>query len=333
MRLAGDFTDYRITRSDCVILYRKFLSGDLWQRLGGLRISGSGRTRARWGHIKQPVRHYWQVPAIVEYFNRRTTGDPQLAFRSWAINNYFKDGKTRNAISLGCGIGGREIAWAKEGVFESLVGIDLTPEVIAAAKENALKEGVSDRVSFIVSDVSGVLSGDQKFDTVIFEHSLHHFSDMSSLLDRIRAILNPGGMVYIDEYVGPSRLQYTKKQLAFANAALQLIPEKFRLDYSGQWQKDEVISPGPLMMYLSDPSEAVESDRILPELRERFDILAEKKVGGTIVPLVFQDIACNFVEDNDAIGYLSQVLQMENDLIDRGYLESDYVCMLASPKP
>lgn len=323
--------NYRITRSDCAILYRKLLSGDLIQRLGRLRISDSSRTRARWSQIKVPVRHWWQVPKIKEHLNLRMTGDTRMNFRQWAAKTFFRDGKPRKAISLGCGYGLREIDWAKERVFESLLGVDLTPKRIAAAQESARAEGVSDLVSFVVSDVSEVLLG-EKYDVIIFEHSLHHFSDIPTLLDRVAASLNPGGMLYIDEYVGPRRLQYTKKQLAFANAALQLIPEPFRIDYSGRWQKDKVVYPGPLMMYLSDPSEAVESDRIIPELRKRFDFVVEKKTGGTIFPLVVQDIACNFMSDQTAITALSQVLEMEADLIDRGWLESDYVCIVASPK-
>jgi ubiquinone/menaquinone biosynthesis C-methylase UbiE len=331
-QLLAKAPDYRITRSDWTIIYRKLLSGDLWQRLGGLRVSKSGRTRTRWGHIKVPVRHWWQVPKITEHLNQRMTGDSRLSFREWTANTYFRDGKPRRAISLGCGTGGREIAWAKERIFEGLLGVDLTPKCIAAAQESAREEGVSDLVSFVVSDVSGVLLGDQKYDVIIFEHSLHHFSDIAALLDRVSASLSPGGILYIDEYVGPCRLQYTRKQLGFANAALQLIPEAFRVDYSGRWQKDRVVSPGPLMMYLSDPSEAVESDRILPELRKRFDFIVERKPGGTIFPLVIQDIACNFIENRIAIEALSEVLEMEADLIDRGWLESDYVCIVASPK-
>lgn len=323
--------DYRITRSDFAIVYHKLLSGDLLRRLGRLRVSSTNRTRARWDQIQVPVRHWWQVPKIKEHINLRMTGDPMMNFRQWAANTYLRDGKPRKAISLGCGYGLREIDWAKERIFESLVGVDLAPKCIASAQESAHKEGVSELVSFVVSDVSEVLSG-EKYDVIIFEHSLHHFSDIPSLLDRVVASLNPGGMLHVDEYVGPRRLQYTKKQLAFANAALQLIPEEFRTDYSGRWKKDKVVSPGPLMMYLSDPSEAVESDRIIPELRKRFDFLVEKKIGGTIFPLVVQDIARNFVSDRTAIDALSRVLEMESVLIDRGLLESDYACIVACPK-
>jgi 2-polyprenyl-3-methyl-5-hydroxy-6-metoxy-1,4-benzoquinol methylase len=331
-KLLAEAPEYRITSSDCTILYRKLLSGDLWRRLGRLRVSKSGRTRAKWAQIKQPIRHWWQVPRITEHLNQRMTGDARLNFREWTVRTFFRDGKPRRAISLGCGSGGREIAWAKDGVFDSLLGVDLTPQCISAAQETARQEGVSDRVSFAVQDISGALRGDEKYDVILFEHSLHHFSDMPALLDRVAASLNPGGLLYIDEYVGPCRLQYTKKQLAFANAALQLIPEAFRVDYSGRWRKDKVLSSGPLMMYLSDPSEAIESDRILPELKKRFDVLVEKNVGGTIFPQVIQDIACNFLDDPIAINALSRILEMEADLIDHGWLESDYVCLVASPK-
>src|ERR1700733_14705404 len=125
---------YSITHSDLTIIYRKLLSGELLGRLKGLRLSQSGRTRSRWAAIEQPVRHWWQVPTITEHINRRMTGDTRVGFREWSVNTYFRDGKLRKAISLGCGIGGREIAWAKEGVLGSLLGVDLTLSFIAAAQ-------------------------------------------------------------------------------------------------------------------------------------------------------------------------------------------------------
>jgi 2-polyprenyl-3-methyl-5-hydroxy-6-metoxy-1,4-benzoquinol methylase len=320
--------DYRITPSDFTILYRKLLSGDLVQRLRKLSVSNASRTRGRWENIKVPLRNWWQVPAIADYIHLRSSGDKDVAFSEWTANNYLRDGKRRRAISLGCGFGLREIAWAKSGVFESILGVDLTPNLIASAQESAMKEGVSHIASFVAGDVSDVLQG-EKYDVIIFEHSLHHFAGIPALLDRVAASLNPDGILYVDEYVGPCRLQYTKKQLAFANAALQLIPKEFRVDYSGKWTKNKVVSPGPFMMYLSDPSEAVESDRIMPELRKRFDFIVEKKTGGTIFPLVVQDIACHFVENPKAIDALSRILELESSLIDGGILESDYACVLA----
>ncbi|MCH7535984.1 MAG: hypothetical protein IH948_09660 [Bacteroidetes bacterium] len=51
-------------------------------------------------------------------------------------------------------------------------------------------------------------------------------------------------------------------------------------------------------MYLSDPSEAVNSENILPEIRRRFKIIEEKPYGGNILHLVLKDISHNFTEDN-----------------------------------
>lgn len=155
-------SDYRIKPGDFSILYRKFLSGDLLRRLGKLRISNSGRTQGRWRSIKVPLRHWWQVPTIAEYINLRNTGDNRLTFREWAMNTFLRDGMRRKAISLGCGYGLREIAWAKSGTVESILGVDLTPNLIASSQESARKEGVSDIASFVAADVSDVLQGEKR---------------------------------------------------------------------------------------------------------------------------------------------------------------------------
>jgi SAM-dependent methyltransferase len=54
---------------------------------------------------------------------------------------------------LGCGEGRILIASVREGGAKRGVGIDIQPELVARARENAEKEGVADRTEFRVGDV------------------------------------------------------------------------------------------------------------------------------------------------------------------------------------
>jgi len=50
-------------------------------------------------------------------------------------------------------------------------------------------------------------------------------------------------------------------------------------------------------MFLVDPSEAVDSESILPSLHENFKVLEEKKIGGDILLILLKDIAHNFLDE------------------------------------
>lgn len=51
-------------------------------------------------------------------------------------------------------------------------------------------------------------------------------------------------------------------------------------------------------MIITDPSEAVESITILPNIRAKFETIEEKNLGGDLLMWVFKDISHNFLQDD-----------------------------------
>ena len=79
-------------------------------------------------------------------------------------------------------------------------------------------------------------------------------------------------------------------------------------------------------MILWDPSEAVESHRIIPLIREIFDIVEIKGYGGTVLHPLFSDIAQNFLsKDSETQHLLRMCFRVEDRLISSGELPSDFV--------
>ena len=79
-------------------------------------------------------------------------------------------------------------------------------------------------------------------------------------------------------------------------------------------------------MILSDPSEAAESDRIISELANRFELLERHDLGGTLLHLVLDDIAHNFdAETVVAADALQALFSTEDALLHAGELSSDFV--------
>jgi hypothetical protein len=137
----------------------------------------------------------------------------------------------------------------------------------------------------------------------------------------------------VNEFVGPSRFQWTDRQLDLANALVALIPEELRRDLNGVGVKTEVSRPTVNEMIASDPSEAVRSAEIESLVKDHFDVFEEWNWGGTLNHLIFQNIAGNFDPDNVYHRNIIELLiHHENVLIREGLLPSDFKVFFARPK-
>ena len=93
--------------------------------------------------------------------------------------------------------------------------------------------------------------------------------------------------------------------------------------------KDEVRRPAVEDVARADPSEAVRSGEITSLLYNRFHLVEEKPLGGTLLSLVLDGIAGNFDESNPYIRSLILSFALfEESLIKERVLTKDYVFMV-----
>src|SRR5215472_7684694 len=110
---------------------------------------------------------------------------------------------------LACGSGWSSIAMAIAYPLVLVDGFDLDADVIAAARRNADEAGVSDRITFDVTDASGPgWSG--RYDLVTIFEALHDMPRPVDALRTARGMLEPSGSVLIadelveDEFTAPA---------------------------------------------------------------------------------------------------------------------------------
>ena len=144
-------------------------------------------------------------------------------------------------------------------------------------------------------------------------------------------ILKPNGLLIINEYVGPSRLQFPKHQIKAINKALMLIPKPYRKRYKLNIYKNKIYGPGWLRMLLADPSECIDSEHIMPSIHQNYDTVYEAKYGGNILQLVLKDISHHFMDLNEEKkATLKRLFSFED-----GYLKnhkSDFIFGIYKPK-
>jgi SAM-dependent methyltransferase len=284
------------------------------------------RTRSAWSHTTRPMSSWEDIPAVRARWNRLVSGDPGVGHYEYLSKKYLGEGSQLAALSLGCGTGTRELRWAETGRFKVIDAYDLSEPRIQKARDEARKRGLHGIVQFNVADIYTVDLPEDHYDVVLGEQSLHHFSPLRDVLLRVRHTLRADGLLLVNEFVGPTRFQWSQRQLEVINAVLSALPEKYRHMSNSNSIKRRVFGPSRLRMILGDPSEAVESAHLLPLLDEIFDVREVAGYGGAILHLLFSGIAhCFLSEDAETQRLLEMCFTLEDVLTKTGDIQHDFV--------
>jgi ubiquinone/menaquinone biosynthesis C-methylase UbiE len=310
----GDFIDF---------YYQLMLKRGRFNPFSTLFRSGIKRTQTWWNMQNARNTSFWNIPAIMYSWNKKITGESQTLYMHYVREKWFGGIAKINLLSIGCGEGRKEMEIARLCPEWNITGFDLSEKRIGNARSESLKRGINN-VDFYVADVFNHQFEEAIFDIVLFDSSLHHFSNFSLLFDRLSRCLKEHGFVVINEYVGVDRFQWTREQLVAANGMLRTIPSDLRCRFGTGTVKNRIYRPGLIRMVLSDPSEAVQSSMILPSIHRYFTILDEKPLGGNLLHLVLKDIAHHFIDpDARARDVLEGMIQTEDRFIaDK---QSDFV--------
>jgi SAM-dependent methyltransferase len=231
------------------------------------------------------------------------------------------------SLSLGCGFGALERDLAQRGMVRDIDAYDLSVGAITEARRLAVEAGFG-WIRYHVGDLE-TQNFPQEFYDVVFAHqSVHHVERLDELFVAVKRALKPGGLFHLNEYVGPSRFQWTEAQIRLVNEYLDSLPEHFRRTPSGR--KPPLQRPTVEAMIAADPTEAVRSAEILDVLRQHFTILEERPIGGTLLHVGLGDIAQNFrMDDDEHTAHLKRFFELEDQMMAQGKISSDFTVVTA----
>ncbi len=272
-----------------------------------------------WGH----------VPEVQARTNKLISGDENIGYTSYIESKYLCGQNGLKALSLGCGKGLTEIEFVKSNSFTVIDAYDLSEDAIAFAKKRAIEENVCEQINFRVADIDELELPKDYYDVFMTFHSLHHFSNLDFLYNKIKRTLKQDALIFINEYIGPTRWQWTDKQLDIVNGILNILPKNYREYFGTKSIKKKEYRPGTFSMYLNDPSEAIESEQIFPLLKDYFEIIEKKDYGGTILSLLFHEIAQNFIKrDQKTIELVQLCLNIEDLMLRNNEINSDFAVIV-----
>lgn len=227
---------------------------------------------------------WWQSGTVVRHIDANICGRPISGLASGDITflqQRFPGRRFAGAVSVGCGNGYKEMALLEAGLVEHFSLYELSSTRIERGLARAQDLGLEERLCFhrALIDFDAPMGG--RFDLVYWNNALHHMLDSEAAVRWSRDVLLPGGVFYMNDFVGPSRMQWTDRMLAV------------------------------------DPTERADSGRILPSVLRFFPDAEVIPTGGVIYHSVLNAILQNFDEEADR-PWLDLLLLLDDLCTDLG---------------
>jgi SAM-dependent methyltransferase len=267
------------------------------------------------------------VDEIMSWVNLKVSGRPEIWPLSWFLLSLPADHvPVRYALSVGCGPGNLEREVIRHGAALKVTGIDISSKSLEIAQRLAREAGYGGRLIYRASDAETWLSRgetERSIDLIFFHASLHHIRPLEEVLalcaERLR--LGSPGLLYVDEYIGPSRNEWSATHLRYAEALFSRVPPEFRQSPTLQ----------PPVAY-DDPTEMIRSSEIETVLRREYEIIEYKPYYGNVVMPLVCGIRPRGLSDPGVRSILKEAMQLEDDLVGRRALAPLYAAFVGRPR-
>ncbi|MCF7814796.1 MAG: class I SAM-dependent methyltransferase [Candidatus Cloacimonetes bacterium] len=281
---------------------------------------------------------YWLAnPLIQRYYNKMATnGCENLHWLNYVFNKYLSQKKlTGRILSLGCGKGELERHIASLNSSLNIEALDISPINVEIASKAAAENGF-ERTKYLVADIEKMKLQGEYYDAIFFNSSLHHISKIGSILKKVNKAMKRNGCLIINEYVGPNRFNIPQREKKIIQSVFNLIPPRYRTSLAKEsFHKllNRVSFFDPKEVEIVDPSEAINSEAIIPALYRYFDVIEHNKIGGTMFHLILHNIAGHFhKEDKESEKVLDFLCKTEQLLIELGELSNHFALLIAKKK-
>lgn len=196
-----------------------------WLIYGGLVAGGAGLLGRQAHRVGQNLLH--RHNALFE-------GAGSRRYRRWAprllgglyravANEVVARQPHGTVVDIGCGPGHLAVELGQRAPGLTVVGVDISADMIAQARDAAAQAGLGARVRFEVADGAALPFTDGSVDLVVSTLSMHHWAQVVAVLTELARVVRPGGQVRIYDVWRPTLLA-ALPGLPFAEPQVERMP-------------------------------------------------------------------------------------------------------------
>ncbi len=271
-------------------------SRSAWPELSEARESALKAAAAHWSTQALPEfarSNWWEHPAIVRYVNGRICGLPlegMMAGDVVLLSRLLDGGTAKRGVSVGCGVASKELVLLRRGLVEHFDLYEISDARIRQATKAAKEHGLADRITWHNGPADFESFDGGGYDLVYWNNSLHHMLDTRQALTWSREALSAEGLLYVNDFVGPDRMQWPDEMLVAATRVREALPARLLQTPEGRDLPTEVTRPDPEALAAMDPTECADSAAILPAIADLFEDATVKPTGGVVYHLALKGI-------------------------------------------
>src|SRR5829696_6826951 len=174
--------------------------------------------------IAAPTHVSWMnEPLILQAVHERIGGATPASAGDWFVARL--NGRTfERGLSIGCGVGNLEREAIRRNVCATIDAFDGSLRSLRTARRAADDEGYSGRIRYFASDFNRPALPHDTYDIVFFNQSLHHVGNLEKLFRALVHAMKPDAILYLDEYIGPSRTEWNDEVIAPHRAVFAALP-------------------------------------------------------------------------------------------------------------
>lgn len=226
-------------------------------------------------------------------------------------------GPYNKAISVGCGFAVNERNLLRRKIVKHFDLFDLAQDRLAVAASRLAETNLGACAKISAEDAFD-REPIEEYDLVFWKSSLHHMMSAHDAVEWSWRALRPGGVFAMWEFIGPTRFQWSDRNIEYVNDFRSTLPIELFRQTDGRLAPVAISRPSVKSMTTMDPSEAADSSNIVASVKAFFPEANIVKLGAAMCHIGYRNILFNLIKHPSADSIVRQSIIVDNLLRELG---------------
>ncbi len=180
------------------------------------------------GKKEQVTRMFDAISGNYDGLNRVISFGIDIKWRKKVLK-LVADKNPKNILDIATGTGDLALLMAQTSA-EKIVGLDLSPGMLAIGKTKIATQKLSDKIEMVIGDSENLPFDDNSFDAITVAFGIRNFETLEKGLLEIKRVLKPNGIFVVLETSNPTKFPFKQGYFFHTKYILPIIGKLFSKD-------------------------------------------------------------------------------------------------------